>query len=162
MPRRGGGFGGGRSSGGGGGLFGRRPTAPAKSSSSRAPPPSRRQQSTAPATRPSAPAPAMGGGTGLGGMIMQGMAFGAGSAVAHRVIGGVANSLGGGGEAAGGAGAAPAQEAAPAVPEYTGPDCSTQQNGFFGCLEKSGNDIGFCQTAFDDLQMCLGNKTDSF
>lgn len=125
--------------------------------------PARREQSTAPAHRPSAPPPSVGGGSGLGSMIMQGMAFGTGSAIAHRVIGGVANSIGGGGgeAAAGGAGAETQQAAAPA-PEHSGPDCSTQQNGFFGCLEKSGNDIGFCQTAFDDLQVCLGNKPTDF
>lgn len=104
----------------------------------------------------------MGGGGGLASTMMQGMAFGAGSAVAHRVIGGVANSMTGGGEG----GAAPEAVAAgagsaeaPAVPVPSGPDCSGHQQDFFSCLEKSSNDIGFCQIQFDGLQDCLAPKT---
>lgn len=79
MPRRGGGM---RSGGSGSRGFGGR------SSSGAAPPRS--------APRQAAPPQQKSGGmmSGLGGVMMQGMAFGAGSEVAHRAIGGLMGGSG--------------------------------------------------------------------
>ena len=78
MPRRGGGM---RSGGSSGRSFGSR------SSSGAAPPRS--------APRPAAPQQKSGGMmSGLGATMMQGMAFGAGSEVAHRAIGGLMGGSG--------------------------------------------------------------------
>jgi hypothetical protein len=41
----------------------------------------------------------MGGGSGLGGMVMTGMALGAGSAIAHEAVRGIMGSGGHGGQA---------------------------------------------------------------
>merc|ERR1712195_125398 len=115
MPRGGGrsssGSRGGSGGGGGGGFFSRGPSRPAAA----APRPAPR-----PAPRAPAPAqqPAAGGGmmSGMGGMVMTGMALGAGSEVGHMAV----KAMTGGG--ASGQGQAPAegqqQGQAPAEGQY--------------------------------------------
>ena len=114
MPRRrrgmggGGGLFGGRKKKSGGGLFGgkkaahlrkdrsdrppgdRFPPRPASSKNKTAPPPARTQTAPPPARRE-------GGGimSGIASTVVQGMAFGTGSAIAHRAVGGVANAMSG-------------------------------------------------------------------
>ena len=112
MPRGGrGSSGGGRPQAkpsGGGGFFGRGPARPAA-----APPrPAPVRQAPAPAQQ----APAQGGGmmSGIGGTIVQGMAFGAGSEVAHQAVRSV---MGGGG----GHGQAPAQQVQESPMQYAQP-----------------------------------------
>jgi hypothetical protein len=85
------------------------------------------------------------------GTIMEGMAFGTGSAIAHRVVGAVAGSVMGGGAAA-----APAPEAAPASAASVGrgQDCSSFQREFAACLQQNRSDLSMCQSYSDNLQQC--------
>jgi len=95
-------------------------------------------------------------GGGLMGTIMEGMAFGTGSAIAHRVVGAVAGSvMGGGGAAAAPAAAAPAPESAAsfsAAPR--GQDCSEFQREFTACLAMNKSDIAACQHIMQNLDQC--------
>ena len=85
--------------------------------------------------------------SGLGGMVVQGMAFGGGSAIAHRAIGAAAGAMGGGdGEAA-----SPAQGAAG---EQEEPPCVLQANKFYQCLDDNGGNISACQIFFDAMSQC--------
>eukprot|EP00956_Cyclotella_meneghiniana_P028029 scaffold64327_cov74-Cyclotella_meneghiniana.AAC.3 len=80
----------------GGGLFGsKKAAAPPARSAPRPTPPA-----PAPAAHPPAVPQQQSGGmlSGIGSTIAQGMAFGTGSAIAHRAVGAVANSFGGDGE----------------------------------------------------------------
>merc|ERR1719468_1377036 len=114
-------------------MFSRKPAAP-----------TRRAASTVPA-KPKAMPPAQqsaGGGmlSGIGSTIAQGMAFGTGSAIAHRAVGAVAGSMGGGSEAPESAvvdGAPPPAAAGP-------PDCSMFMQSFNKCLFENNNDIASC------------------
>jgi hypothetical protein len=148
MPRR---------RGGGGGMFGR------KKKPAAAPTRQRRRpavKSSVPATRPkAAPAPAQsGGGGGMGGgmmgMVAQGMAFGAGSAVAHRAIGAVADGMSGDGEEAaeqssGGGYAAAEKEKGP---------CDQNQGQLYQCLNDQSGNAAACQFFFDALRDCQDNQ----
>ncbi|OQR81488.1 hypothetical protein THRCLA_23360, partial [Thraustotheca clavata] len=110
----------------------------------------------APAPVHSAPAPApmqqqQSGGmmSGLMGTVAQGMAFGTGSAIAHRAVGAVANSIGGGSDNS-------HQEAAPAAaapPQEANP-CVNQNKAFMDCLNANSNDVAACQFYFDQFKMC--------
>lgn len=146
-----------RSSGGGGGFFGRsKPKTKTKSAprSKAAPPPAR-----APAA---APAPAQGGGGGgmlggIGSMIMQGMAFGAGSSIAHRAIDGVAGPrtvqhehVGAPAEAAAAPAAQQGAGAAPAVENA----CMSQTQQFAQCIQENNGNVGACSFYFDLLSQC--------
>lgn len=153
--RRGGGGGG----GGGGGLFGSRkkaaPAAPAK----------RPAPSTAPVKQQSAP-PAQqqssGGGmlSGIGSTIAQGMAFGTGSAIAHRAVGAVAESFGGGGDSEG----APAdQQQAPQEAQMQNQQlqgaCGNDKVMFFDCLKVNQGDQQSCSFLYEQLQSCQRNES---
>jgi hypothetical protein len=85
------------------------------------------------------------------GTIMEGMAFGTGSAIAHRVVGAVAGSVMGGGSSA------PA-EAAPAAPasaaSFARQDCSEFQREFTACLAQNKSDIAACQHIMENLNAC--------
>ena len=89
------------------------------------------------------------------GTIMEGMAFGTGSAIAHRVVGAVAGSVMGGGAAA--PAAAPAAAAPESAATYAAPraqDCSDFQRQFTACLAQNKSDIGACQHIMQDLDQC--------
>mmetsp|Transcript_11896 Transcript_11896/g.17232 ORF Transcript_11896/g.17232 Transcript_11896/m.17232 type:complete len:150 (-) Transcript_11896:192-641(-) len=134
-----------RRGGGGGGLFGSRKAAPARRSA----PPAR----AAPA--PPAPQQSSGGGmmSGIGSTIAQGMAFGTGSAIAHRAVGAVAGSLGGGGDAE------LPQETAVAQ-QYDGAQqqqmqvCGNEKSMFFDCLKENKGDQEVCRFLYETLQSC--------
>merc|ERR1711879_1115250 len=133
MPRRGGGFGGSRSS------------SPNRSAPTRtAPPP---QQA-----KPQAPAQQQGGGfmSMMAGTMAQGLAFGAGSEVAHRVVGGM---MGGSGHQ---------QEQAPVQQQQQVqqqmPVCQMENNNFVECLKFNDNQIASCQNYFDALKFCEKNQ----
>lgn len=87
---------------------------------------------------------------GLMGTVAQGMAFGTGSAIAHRAVGAVAGSFSGSD--------APAQEAAaPAAHATQQPVqdvCATNQKSFLECLNANQNDIGACQFYLDQFNQC--------
>lgn len=90
---------------------------------------------------------------GLGATIAQGMAFGTGSAIAHRAVDGImgprtvthehVDS-----QASGSA-------ASPALTTVGGADaCTNQSKAFQDCLNAYGSDIGKCQFYVDMLNEC--------
>merc|ERR1711935_1082408 len=99
----------------------------------------------------------MGGST-----IAQGMAFGTGSAIAHRAVGAVAGSLGGGGgdepapvvdnQAQYGQVQQPMQSAAPQGP------CGQDKQLVFECLQSSQGDQQACQFFMESLQTCMRDQ----
>jgi hypothetical protein len=96
--------------------------------------------------------------SGLGSTIAQGMAFGTGSAVAHRAVGAVAGSFGGGGEAQN----AP-ESSAGAMPDAQQQKlqgaCSMDKEMFFECLQVNKGDQQSCSFLYDQLQQCQQNQT---
>ncbi|KAK4357773.1 hypothetical protein RND71_023383 [Anisodus tanguticus] len=107
---------------------------------------------------PPAPMQSSGGGmlSGIGSTIAQGMAFGTGSAVAHRAVDAVMGPRTIQHEAA-------VAEAAAAAPASTtigsGSDaCSMHNKAFQDCINSSGSDIGKCQFYMDMLSECRRNS----
>ncbi|XP_039035167.1 coiled-coil-helix-coiled-coil-helix domain-containing protein 10, mitochondrial-like, partial [Hibiscus syriacus] len=102
---------------------------------------------------PPAPAQSGGGGSLLGGIgstIAQGMAFGTGSAVAHRAVDAVMGPRTVQHETV-------VYEAA--ANNFTGSDaCSTHSKAFQDCLNSSGNEISKCQFYMDMLSECRRNS----
>ncbi|KAL7493356.1 hypothetical protein ACHAWT_003196 [Skeletonema menzelii] len=155
--RRGGG-------GGGGGLFGSRKAAPpARKPAAPAPARAAPQQQTPAPMQAQPPAPQQSGGmlSGIGSTIAQGMAFGTGSAIAHRAVGAVANSFGGSDEAA------PVEQqqqqpqqyaAAPQQQQLTGA-CANDKELFFDCLKINNGDQHACSFLYEQLQSCQRNET---
>jgi len=146
-----------------GGLFGAKRTPAPAAPARRAPPPTAPAASAHPPApmQSHAPAPSGGGGmlSGMGSTIMQGMAFGTGSAIAHRAVGAVANSFGGGGDDA------PAVDqqqvaAAPAMgqQQVQGP-CASDKEMFFDCLKQNKGDQDSCSFLYQQLQSCQRNET---
>jgi hypothetical protein len=109
------------------------------------------------------PAPQQSGGmlSGIGSTIAQGMAFGTGSAIAHRAVGAVANSFGGGSDEA-----APVEQqqqqqqyaANPQQQQLTGA-CANDKEMFFDCLKVNQGDQQACSFLYDQLQACQRNET---
>merc|ERR1712048_475285 len=90
-----------------------------------------------------APAQTQSGGgmmSGLAGTLMQGMAFGAGSEIAHSTI----RSMMGGGHT---------QEVQQQAPQQQNM-CQNENNNFVECLKFNQNDIGGCQNYLDLLKSC--------
>jgi hypothetical protein len=85
------------------------------------------------------------------GTIMEGMAFGTGSAIAHRVVGAVAGSVMGGSGST-----APAEAAAPpaSAATFARQDCSEFQREFTACLAQNKSDIAACQHIMENLNAC--------
>ncbi len=92
--------------------------------------------------------------SGLMSTVAQGMAFGTGSAIAHRAVGAVAGSFGGGSESHE---AAPAAEAAPVQAQNQTANanvCYSDQKAFLDCLNVNKNDISACQFYLDSFNQC--------
>jgi coiled-coil-helix-coiled-coil-helix domain-containing protein 10 len=100
--------------------------------------------------------------SGIGSTIVQGMAFGTGSAIAHRAVGAVADSFSGSGSG---------KEAAPAAPEYAAgamqaaapaasstEACSTDKTMFFDCLQQNKGDQQACHFLYEQLKDCQQNQ----
>nr|XP_018680173.1 PREDICTED: uncharacterized protein C6C3.02c-like isoform X1 [Musa acuminata subsp. malaccensis] len=109
-----------------------------------------------PARQAPPPAPVQGGGSILGGIgstIAQGVAFGTGSAVAHRAVDAVMGPRTFQHETI--ASEAPTA-AAPANPvNYSGTDaCSIHSKAFQDCINNYGSDISKCQFYLDMLNEC--------
>jgi hypothetical protein len=91
--------------------------------------------------------------SGLGGTLMQGMAFGAGSEVAHRAVGGLMGGSGGHAgyqeqpQEQGGYAAPPQQEV-----------CQMENMNFMNCLQSNANDIGSCQSYLDLFKQCRADN----
>jgi len=140
-----------------GGRSAPRPAARSAPPRARSPPPAPAAQHAPP------PAPAQSGGGSMfgaiGSTIAQGMAFGTGSAIAHRAVESVVGPRTVqheyvGNEAAG----APA----PAANMNTGSDaCNNQYKSFTDCLSSYGNDISKCQFYMDMLSECKKNSNTS-
>eukprot|EP00543_Licmophora_paradoxa_P007308 CAMPEP_0202446806 /NCGR_PEP_ID=MMETSP1360-20130828/5387_1 /ASSEMBLY_ACC=CAM_ASM_000848 /TAXON_ID=515479 /ORGANISM="Licmophora paradoxa, Strain CCMP2313" /LENGTH=109 /DNA_ID=CAMNT_0049063511 /DNA_START=331 /DNA_END=660 /DNA_ORIENTATION=+ len=99
-----------------------------------------------------------GGGmlSGIGSTIAQGMAFGTGSAIAHRAVGAAASAMSGGGSAEEG----PAQEmAAPQQQQQIQGACSNDKQMFFECLQVNRGDQQACSFLYEQLQTCQRNET---
>lgn len=151
--------GGGGSRSGGGGLFGARKPAP--------PAAPKRKPAPAPAAQPPAPMQAQppaqqSGGmlSGIGSTIAQGMAFGTGSAIAHRAVGAVANSFGGSDEAG-----APVEQQQMEPVQQMGQQqqltgaCATDKEMFFDCLKVNQGDQQACSFLYEQLKSCQQNET---
>ena len=141
----------------------RAPAAPARRpmSTSRPAPPKPAPPAPAPAAHPPAPMQqqSSGGGmlSGIGSTIVQGMAFGTGSAIAHRAVGAVADSFSGSGSS---------NESAPA-PEYVQPAaapapqndvCAMDKNMFYDCLQQNKSDQTVCNFYYEQLKSCQQNQ----
>jgi hypothetical protein len=131
----------------------------------------RASTTTQPAPTQTAPPPAMqqssssGGGmlSGIGSTIAQGMAFGTGSAIAHRAVGAVANSFGGGGGSEQSAVQAEQQQQQPQQvsrmnEELQGP-CAQDKQMFFECLKINQGDQQSCSFLYQTLQECQRNQS---
>uniref|UniRef100_A0A5B6ZSM0 Putative hemiasterlin resistant protein 1-like n=1 Tax=Davidia involucrata TaxID=16924 RepID=A0A5B6ZSM0_DAVIN len=108
---------------------------------------------------PPAPAQNSSGGSMLGGLgatIAQGMAFGTGSAVAHRAVDSVLGPRTVQHETAVSESAAAAP--APAMNSVGGSDaCNIHSKAFQDCLNNYGSDISKCQFYLDMLSECRRN-----
>jgi coiled-coil-helix-coiled-coil-helix domain-containing protein 10 len=111
-------------------------------------------------------APASSGGgmlSGIGSTIAQGMAFGTGSAIAHRAVGAVAGAMGGGGGSNDPqVDMANQQQMQPMQmqqqPQLSGA-CGQDKQMFFECLQMNRGDQQSCAFLYDQLQMCQRNET---
>lgn len=93
---------------------------------------------------------------GIGSTIAQGMAFGTGSAIAHRAVGAVAGGMGGGGGSA--ADQAP-EYAQSAMPQQSiGGACAADKQMFYECLQINRGDQQACQFLYDQLKQCQMNE----
>merc|ERR1711953_166103 len=92
---------------------------------------------------PMAPQQSSGGGilSGIGSTIAQGMAFGTGSAIAHRAVGAVANSFSGSDERPVHVQDVPRAE----LHSATLPDvCTQDKQMYFDCLKQNSGDQNSC------------------
>jgi len=107
-------------------------------------------------------APAQSGGmlSGIGSTIAQGMAFGTGSAIAHRAVGAVAGSMSGGdGEQPQQMEAAPAQQMDQQQQQQMQGPCAYDKEMFFDCLKQNKGDQESCSFLYQQLQSCQRNET---
>ncbi len=124
------------------------------SSRSASPPP---QQTRPPMQAPQQRSGGMMGG--LGSTIMTGMAFGAGSEVAHQAV----RSVTGGGsreqqpeQSQSNQTQTQPQQQANYQPQQQNP-CLEFNTKFVDCLKRENNDISSCQSLFDELKTCEKN-----
>jgi pyruvate/2-oxoglutarate dehydrogenase complex dihydrolipoamide acyltransferase (E2) component len=121
---------------------------------------------------PMAAAPAAGGGllSGLGSTLMQGMAFGGGSAIAHRVVDGIAgprtmqvehvNSNGSSSEVASASNSLltsspnAVDSASASKSNANSLSCGEEVQQFQQCMTSNNNDFNKCQFMFDALSSC--------
>ena len=75
--------------------------------------------------------------------VMDGLAFGSGSAIAHRAVGAVFGGIGG----------PPTSETAPAAAKKVS-SCAPFQAEFTQCLNSNPSDAELCQGFFDTLSQC--------
>ncbi|XXG49115.1 hypothetical protein AAC387_Pa02g3381 [Persea americana] len=115
-----------------------------------------------PASHAPPPAPVQSGGGsmlgGLGATIAQGMAFGTGSAVAHRAVDAVMGPRTIQHETVVTESAAAATPV-PTMNSFGGADaCNSHSKAFQDCLNSSGSDISKCQFYIDALNECRRNS----
>ena len=131
--------------------MGRRSSFSSRSSSK----PSSRSSYAQAAPRPAAPAPAQAqsGGmlSGMMGTMFTGMAFGAGSEVAHQAVRGV---MGGNSHAAPADSQQQAMNQAQAQPVQQAQSCQMENSNFVECLKFNSNNISACQDYLNLLKTC--------
>ncbi len=102
--------------------------------------------------------------SGIGSTIAQGMAFGTGSAIAHRAVGAVAGSLSGGSDETGQV-MQQQQEGVPQMQQQQMPQeqlqgaCAQDKQMFFECLKVNQGDQQSCSFLYDTLQQCQRNES---
>lgn len=113
-------------------------------------------QSAPPATQSS------GGGmlSGIGSTIAQGMAFGTGSAIAHRAVGAAAGAMSGDG---GEQGQYEQQQPVDTMTmnqqqQQLQGACASDKQMFFECLQINRGDQESCSFLYDQLQQCQRNE----
>merc|ERR1712161_118256 len=147
----------------------------APAAASRRAPPSRPASTSArtpaPAPPTSTPAPMQaakpsGGGmlSGIGSTIMQGMAFGTGSAVAHQAVGAAVGAFSGGGDSSSGQQQAAVPEASQqpmtaASAVDSNEACGSDKQMFFDWLKTNKGDAQSCSFLFEQLQQCQNSST---
>jgi hypothetical protein len=140
------------------------PPPPARSAPAPTPPPPRAQP-PAPAPAPPAslaPAPQQSGGimSGLAATVMQGMAFGTGSAIAHRAVGAVAGAMSGDSSEK-------SVQQTPQAPAYQAPvqqsayqgACSVDLTAFNNCMRDNNNNVTACDFYYQALQQCQASNS---
>ena len=135
---------------------------PRRSSGGRSARPAPRAAPARPAPVNQAPPPAQvqsGGGSLLGGIgstIAQGMAFGTGSAVAHRAVDAIMGPRTIQHETVVSEAAAAAP--APTANSFGGDACNVHSKAFQDCINSNGSDISKCQFYIDMLAECRKNS----
>ena len=98
--------------------------------------------------------------SGLGGMVAQGMAFGTGSAIAHRAVGAVAGAMSG--DSDGGAERQQEYQAQGQEQVQQQNPCMENMQAFNLCVQQNGNDISMCQGLYEALQSCQINAQQQY
>ena len=94
--------------------------------------------------------------SGIGSTIAQGMAFGTGSAIAHRAVGAAAGAMSGGGGGEVYADEGPAQDNMQQQQQLQGA-CASDKQMFFECLQVNKGDQQACAFLFESLKECQRN-----
>lgn len=93
---------------------------------------------------------------GLASTVAQGMAFGTGSAIAHRAVGAVANSFGGG------SGDTPSVDQQPQQSVQSqfnnGGVCHLEKQNMYECMQQNKNDQEACSFLYQMLKDCQQNQ----
>ncbi|KRW99990.1 Cysteine alpha-hairpin motif superfamily [Pseudocohnilembus persalinus] len=99
--------------------------------------------------------------SGFGQTMATGLAFGAGSAVAHQAVNGVVNSFTGSGSGQQQQQGVQQQQGAYGGEQqqanYAPQKCQAETNNFSKCLQENSQSIEFCQTYMDMLKECQNN-----
>ena len=84
------------------------------------------------------------------------MAFGTGSAIAHRAVGAVAGGMGGSGEAADQQQQPPSMDAGAQMQQQTqlAGACAQDKQMFYECLQVNKGDQQACSFLYEQLQAC--------
>ena len=90
-------------------------------------------------------------------MVAQGMAFGTGSAIAHRAVGAATNAVTGGGSSSEGAAAKQEASQPQQAEQQFGGACALDQKGLYQCLQENSGNAAACQYYFDALKQCQEN-----
>jgi len=94
--------------------------------------------------------------SGLASTVAQGMAFGTGSAVAHRAVGAVASSFGGS-DSNNSASVAQEQDQMQ-MQQQTNGVCGLEKLNMFECLQQNKGDQEACTFLYQMLQECQRNQ----
>jgi hypothetical protein len=102
--------------------------------------------------------PQQGGGmlSGIGSTIAQGMAFGTGSAIAHRAVGAAAGALSGDGGEQGQYEQQQPVDTMQQQQQLQGA-CASDKQMFFECLQINKGDQQACSFLYENLQQCQRN-----